>query len=121
MSAATVPADRDGATASATACDHDGRNERLRHAIDHAAHLLPAQGPITVFVHHNTLHAFEELPFHEAVKKAAHVLGCHPYMPKERYRYELSRGRIRFSDLREVLERDLDDRANEPIPCFGTL
>ena len=37
------------------------RLHRLEQAINHAAHLLPAQGPITVFIHHNTLHAFEEL------------------------------------------------------------
>ncbi len=32
----------------------------IEHAIDHASHLLPSQGPIAVFVHHNTLHALEE-------------------------------------------------------------
>ena len=50
------------------------KNVPLRHlkeAIEHAAHLLPAQGPITRFIHHNTLHAFEDLPFADAVKKAA--------------------------------------------------
>src|SRR2546421_492673 len=41
--------------------------DHLTHAIQHAAHLLPAQGPITVFIHHNTLHAFEDLPFAETV------------------------------------------------------
>ena len=46
----------------------------LRHAIEHAAHLLPAQGPITVFIHHNTLHAFEDLPFDEAVEKGGQRL-----------------------------------------------
>jgi hypothetical protein len=34
------------------------RLARLRQAVEHAAHLLPMQGPIGVFVHHNTLHAF---------------------------------------------------------------
>ena len=50
----------------------------LRHAIEHAAHLLPAQGPITVFIHHNSLHALEELPFTQAVKKAARVEEARP-------------------------------------------
>src|ERR1044071_8187625 len=85
--------------------------ERLKHAIEHAAHLLPAQGPITVFIHHNTLHAFEDLPFDEAVKKGALVFGCHPYLTEDRYREALTRGRIRFEDLREVLEQDLGERA----------
>ena len=39
----------------------------IQSALDSATHLLPAQGPITVFIHHNTLHAFEDRPFREAV------------------------------------------------------
>ena len=46
------------------------RQEKLRQAVDHVAHFLPKQGPIGVFVHHNTLHAFEELPFEQAVIEA---------------------------------------------------
>ena len=65
---------------------------RLRHAIEHAAHLLPAQGPITVFIHHNTLHAFEDLPFDEAVEKGASVFGCQPYLTEDRYREALDAG-----------------------------
>lgn len=57
--------------------EHAGaRLARLGEVIEQAAHLLPAQGPITVFIHHNTLHAFEDLLLHEAVKKAAWVFGC---------------------------------------------
>jgi uncharacterized protein YbcC (UPF0753/DUF2309 family) len=61
----------------------------LKSLIEHAGHLLPAQGPITVFIHHNTLHAFEEEPFSEAVKKGAHVFGCQPFLTEDRYRQEL--------------------------------
>jgi uncharacterized protein len=100
--------------------DPAARLHRLKEVIGHASHVLPAQGPITVFIHHNTLHAFEDLPFHEAVKKGAQIFGCHPYMSEDRYRDALARGRIRFSELQEVLERDLGSRAGEEIPCFGT-
>ncbi len=91
----------------------------LAAVIDHCAHLLPQQGPITVFIHHNTLHALEDLPFHEALRKGAQVFGCQPYLSEDRYRDELRRGRIRFSELQEVLEEDLGDRAREPVPGFG--
>ncbi|MFO0892999.1 MAG: putative inorganic carbon transporter subunit DabA, partial [Isosphaeraceae bacterium] len=107
------------ATTAATA-GHDEELEHLRHVIEHAAHLLPAQGPITVFIHHNTLHAFEDLPFNEAVKKGAQVFGCQPYLSEDRYRQELLRGRIRFDELREALEQDLGRLASEEIPCFGS-
>ena len=51
-----------------------------------AADVLPDQGPIGVFVHHNTLHAFEDLRFDDAVKMGAKIFGCHPYLPEDRYR-----------------------------------
>ena len=94
--------------------------EKIRQAIDHAAHLLPAQGPITVFVHHNTLHGFEDLPFEEAVRKAADVFGCHAYLSEERYRQELDRGRIQQQDLNESLLDSLGDDAQMSFGFLGT-
>ncbi len=95
-------------------------DHELTTIIERAAHLLPAQGPITVFIHHNTLHAFEDLPFHEALKKGAQIFGCQSYLSEDRYRDELRRGRIRFSELQEVLEQDLGEGARQPIAGFGT-
>jgi uncharacterized protein len=92
----------------------------LTKVIEHAAHLLPSQGPITVFVHHNTIHAFEDLPFDEAVEKAQQVYGCEPYLSEDRYRQELADDRIRPDDLAAVLEDDLGDRADELIGLLGT-
>jgi uncharacterized protein YbcC (UPF0753/DUF2309 family) len=87
----------------------------LQEAIEQAAHLLPSQGPITVFIHHNTLHAFEALPFDEAVQKGARLFGCQPYLTEDRYRAELVRGRIRFADLRAVLREDLKQAADDKV------
>lgn len=92
----------------------------LQHAIEHAAHLLPAQGPITVFVHHNTLHAFEDAPFEHAVLQGARVFGGHPYLPEDRYREMLTQGRISLEDVAAVLMEDLDDAADELLGFLGT-
>src|SRR5262249_48995992 len=97
-----------------------GELGELAKVIEHAAHLLPQQGPITVFIHHNTLHAFEDLSFHDAIRKGAQFFGCQPYLHEDRYRDELRRGRIRFSELQEVVQADLGERAREAIPGFGT-
>ncbi|QDV34443.1 DUF2309 domain-containing protein [Tautonia plasticadhaerens] len=92
----------------------------LAHQIEHAAHLLPSQGPITVFVHHNTLHAFEDLPFDEAVRRGAATYGCHPYLPEGSYRGEVARGRITPGDLAEALVDDLGEDADVLIGFMGT-
>lgn len=99
---------------------NDLRLTALSNAIEHAAHLLPAQGPITVFIHHNTLHAFEDVEFTEAVEKGGQIFGCNPYLSEERYREELGRGRIRFADLEAVLRDDLGSRADESIAGLVT-
>ena len=37
--------------------DDSASSHPIAHLIDQLAHLLPAQGPISIFIHHNTLHA----------------------------------------------------------------
>jgi uncharacterized protein YbcC (UPF0753/DUF2309 family) len=84
------------------------QSEKLRQSLEHAAHLLPMQGPIGVFVHHNTLHAFEHLPFEDAVVEASQIFGAEPYMAEAAYRAELARGRIHLEDIDAVLDREPD-------------
>jgi uncharacterized protein len=93
---------------------------RIQQAIEHAAHLLPAQGPITVFIHHNTLHGLEHLPFEDAVRQASEIFGCRPYLPEERYRQELAKGRIQAHDLIDVLLDSLGDEAEILVGFLGT-
>ncbi len=77
--------------------------------VEEASHLLPSQGPIGVFVHHNPLHAFQRLPFEEAVAKASDLFGAEPYMAESAFRRELARGRIRGEDLKAILAEEGDD------------
>jgi uncharacterized protein len=84
------------------------RLDGLRRAVEQAAHLLPVQGPIGVFVHHNTLHAFEHLSFEEAVIQAGQLYDAEPYMSEAAYRADLSRGRIQLVDIDAVLDREPD-------------
>jgi uncharacterized protein len=81
---------------------------KLLRAVERTAHLLPAQGPIGVFVHHNTLHSFEHLPFERAVVEASQIFGTEPYMSEAAYRRELARGRIDIQDINTVLEGEPD-------------
>ena len=83
--------------------------------IDRLANLLPAQGPISIFIHHNTLHAFEHLPFEQAVEQAAIELDREPYLAEPRYRDKLADGRIRAADVDALLAEQLGPRGAEPI------
>jgi uncharacterized protein len=94
-------------TESARAGGHDAAGH-LQHALDHAAHLLPMQGPIGVFIHHNTLHAFQHLPFEEAVVETSEIFNTKPFMEETAYRADYERGRITDADLDWVLESEPD-------------
>ncbi len=97
-----------------------GAHASVRHSIEQATHLLPSQGPISVFVHHNTLHAFEELTFEQAVVAGGRLYDCEPYLLEHRFRRELASGRIRLEDLQAVLLDDLGDDAGQLVATFGT-
>jgi uncharacterized protein YbcC (UPF0753/DUF2309 family) len=92
----------------------------LVRTIDRLAHLLPAQGPISIFIHHNTLHAFEHLPFEEAVEQAAVRLGHQPYLAEPRYRDKLASGRIRPKDVEALLLEQLGATAFEDVAGVGS-
>jgi len=74
-------------------------SEHLKHEVDHFSHLLPSQGPIGTFIHHNTLHGLQHLPFEEAVAEAQRVLGGRGYLPNEEYRRFYASGRITDEDI----------------------
>ena len=92
----------------------------VEHWLEHASHLLPSQGPIKVFVHHNTLHAFEDSNFGDGVLQGLQVYGCEPYFSEDRFRQEMKAGRIQVVDLEQVLQEELGDESDRLIAGFGT-
>ncbi len=95
-------------------------DDSLTHVIERLARLLPAQGPISIFIHHNTLHAFEELPFEDAVERAGILLGREPYLSEARYRDKLASGRIQPRDVEALLVEHLGASAATPVAGVGS-
>lgn len=94
--------------------------EEIQHAIDHAVHLLPSQGPLTVFIHHNTLHAFEELPFDEGIRVGAKTLNCRSLPPESWYRQAWKQGAFSTDDVEAALEESLGQEADLLVGLLGT-
>ncbi len=65
------------------------------HALLHdLRHYLPAQAPLKDFIHHNTLHAFQHLPFFEATRKASVIFGYRTLFPLQEFRELYRNNRI---------------------------
>ncbi len=77
-----------------------------REVIHRLKHYLPAQAPLKDFIHHNTLHAFQDLKFDEATKDAFAIFGYNVNLSLAEYRRHYKSGRIR----EDVLEKVIADR-----------
>ena len=64
---------------------------------------LPHQGPLEVFVHRNTLSAFEDQLFWDAVESSSEIRHAQPYMPHSWYLSAVQSGRIELRHCEEPL------------------
>ncbi len=76
----------------------------LKEIIEYISHYLPSQGPVRTFIHHNTLHHFENQPFFEAVENAGQIYDAQAYLSEARYQSEYFTGRIENSDLNKSFD-----------------
>lgn len=98
-----------------SACSASDICARIDTCLEHAIRYLPTQGPIQVFVHHNTLHAFEDKPFHDGVMEGMRLFGGEPYFSEARYHSELRGNRINDEDIDVALMEDLGSGAQDPV------
>ena len=49
-------------------------------------HFLPTQTPLKDFIHHNSLHAFQEMKFYDAIFKASKIFGFEATLPLNDFR-----------------------------------
>ncbi len=67
-----------------------------------AAKFLVDQAPLETFVAHNTLQAFEEAPFHQAVRLAGEMYGANGYLSEAEFQEMHRRGEIINEDLEQA-------------------
>lgn len=77
-------------------------------------HYLPTQGPLKDFVHHNTLHAFQNMKFYDAIYKASAIFGYQTTFSLNEYRDLYAIKRINPEILaRAIRERKGDEDFEE--------
>lgn len=73
------------------------------HVISHLKHYLPAQAPLKDFIHHNTLHAFQDIPFFDGIRKASRMFGYKTSLNLNEYRELYRNGRISTDIIRKTV------------------
>jgi len=68
------------------------------------SHYLPAQNPLKDFVHHNTLHAFQDKSFFVALNEASEVFGYKTFLSLSEFRKRYRQGEIDIHVLHRILE-----------------
>ena len=76
------------------------------------SHMLPAQQSLKDFIHHNSLHAFQDRRFYDAIFEAADLFGHQVHLELKDYRGLHLSGRIRTDILKAVILRKKGDDAD---------
>lgn len=84
------------------------------HLLHVLKHYLPTQGPLKDFIHHNTLHAFQDMKFYDALNKASAIFGYQTTLTLTEYRDLYAIKRITPDMLAKVI------RQRKPSEDFDT-
>ncbi len=76
----------------------------IKDSLSRVARWVPHQGPLKDFIHHNTLHAFQEFPFVEGCLRASRLYGAWTFLPLSTYRDLFRNGEVSELAVRESVE-----------------
>lgn len=93
----------------------------LENCLKNVSHLLPSQGHIKEFIHHNTLHSFQDHPFEEAIVEAGHIFEAQSYMPLAYYREAYQNHQITDRALEEAINESKLGKFLAQTPIFSFL
>lgn len=85
------------------------------HVLHELKHYLPSQTPLKDFIHHNSLHAFQNEKFYDAIFKSSKIFGHQATMPLSDFRKLFEIGRIRPDILVKAIENRV---GNEKIEIW---
>ena len=81
----------------------------IQDIIHELKHFLPAQAPLKDFVHHNTLHAFQDTNFFEAINKASKMFGYKVWLNMDEYREIYRSGKINDLVFQKIIVEKFGD------------
>jgi uncharacterized protein len=73
------------------------------HILHELKHYLPTQSALKDFIHHNSLHAFQQMKFYDAIQKAGKIFGYQATLQLKEFRTMYKNGRIRKDVLDMVI------------------
>ena len=82
---------------------HSSSSFDEHHVLHELKHYLPAQAPLKDFIHHNTLHAFQNLKWDTAIRKAEKMFGYTVSLSLNEYRDLYKTRRITYKNLERVI------------------
>jgi uncharacterized protein YbcC (UPF0753/DUF2309 family) len=96
--------------------EHNSTSHFNEHDVLHdLKHYLPAQAPLKDFIHHNTLHAFQNLKFKDGIRNAAKMFGYKVSLSLEEFRALYDKKKINKENLEKVI---IEEKGKEMLTLW---